>query len=440
MGTLLNRRRYMGGKYEPLEDRIITTFNVVDASSATKICHTNNVTNKIESVEIDGVLMGTVSSSYQLSLGDHTIKIRMKDVTETCQNLFYNVTRITSAILPYCLDKIRNSTFYGCSNIEEIDIPYGVTVVDGGTFSGCSKLTEIIIPDSVTSCSAIFSGCSNIENIVIPITVTSLENQAFSGCSKLKRVNSNTDGVFYLPNVKTFGISAFNGCSQAEDITISSEAASFSTHTFANCTNLKRLNSDTDGVYNFPLGQKKITSYMFANILALEVINMATDMTSIEGSAFTRCSNLKRVNSTTDGVFNIPDTVTEIGSMSLWGTQCYDCHIPTGLRTLGYSAFNSSKLSGDIVLPEGITTLNINTFDSTLITSCDIPSTVTSIGNQCFSRCSSLASVTIKATTPPSLGSSVFPNATIIYVPAASVADYQSAWSSLASRIQAIPT
>jgi hypothetical protein len=439
MGTLLNRRRYMGGGYELLEDRIITTFNVVDESSATKICHTSNVTDKIESIEIDGVLMDTVSSSYQLSLGDHTIKIRMNDVTATCNSLFYDVTQITSVILPYCLKTIGDNTFRKCSNIESIDIPYGVTTVGSSVFDECAKLTEIIIPDTVTTFGAIFSKCSNIENIVIPATVTSLKNMAFYGCSKLKRINSNIDGVFYLPNVKSFGSSAFYNCVQAENIVISSEAASFGNNVFESCSNLKRLNSDTDGVYNLPLGQKTIVSSMFARC-PIEVLNMATDITSIGGSAFGQCGNLKRINSTIDGVFNIPNTVTNIGSLSFRQTNCYDFHIPTGLTTLGASAFLQSKLSGNVVLPEGITALGNSTFESTLITSCDIPSTIASIGNKCFNGCSNLTSVVVRATAPPTLGTTVFPNSTIIYVPAASVADYQSAWSSLASRIQAIPT
>jgi hypothetical protein len=49
--------------------------------------------------------------------------------------------------------------------------------------------------------------------------------------------------------------------------------------------------------------------------------------------------------------------------------------------------------------------------------------------------------MTIRATTPPALGEDPFlsTNNCPIYVPAASLTDYQTAWSSYASRIQAIP-
>ena len=60
-----------------------------------------------------------------------------------------------------------------------------------------------------------------------------------------------------------------------------------------------------------------------------------------------------------------------------------------------------------------------------------------------FYNCTSLTSVTIEATTPPTLGNNVFYNTNEcpIYVPSESVEIYKAAngWSNYASRIQAIP-
>jgi len=56
-----------------------------------------------------------------------------------------------------------------------------------------------------------------------------------------------------------------------------------------------------------------------------------------------------------------------------------------------------------------------------------------------FSNCSGLTGMTINATTPPTLGNSVFANTNFpIYVPAGSVEAYKTAWSEYADRIQAI--
>ena len=75
------------------------------------------------------------------------------------------------------------------------------------------------------------------------------------------------------------------------------------------------------------------------------------------------------------------------------------------------------------------------------LTSCTIGDSVTSIGSYAFYYCNSLTSITVNATTPPTIGSRrVFDNTNDcpIYVPAASVSAYQSAWSDYSSRIQAI--
>ena len=72
---------------------------------------------------------------------------------------------------------------------------------------------------------------------------------------------------------------------------------------------------------------------------------------------------------------------------------------------------------------------------------CTIGSGVTTIGNYAFYFCNSLQSITVRATTPPTLGSDVFKytNDCPIYVPSNKVSAYKSAWSDYSDRIQAIP-
>lgn len=73
-----------------------------------------------------------------------------------------------------------------------------------------------------------------------------------------------------------------------------------------------------------------------------------------------------------------------------------------------------------------------------------IPSYVFRIDDHAFEGCNSLKSLTVKATTPPSLGVDALKNTSVnlvIYVPSTSVSAYkaESGWSDYASKIQAIP-
>lgn len=94
------------------------------------------------------------------------------------------------------------------------------------------------------------------------------------------------------------------------------------------------------------------------------------------------------------------------------------------------SEANYSSITS-VVIGNGVTSICGNAFKQCPnLTSASIASTVTSIGNSAFNSCTNLTSVTCWPTTPPTLGTSVFPSTTNIYVP--SVNDYNDVgnWSS----------
>ena len=106
--------------------------------------------------------------------------------------------------------------------------------------------------------------------------------------------------------------------------------------------------------------------------------------------------------------------------------------------TSGTFAHCSSLTS--VTIPEGITQLGQFVFEHcTSLKNITIPSSVVSINDDCFSHCSSLTSIKMMPATPPSLGRSIFEEATKVkvYVPSGSVNTYKnhSDWMQYASRI-----
>lgn len=157
-------------------------------------------------------------------------------------------------------------------------------------------------------------------------------------------------------------------------------------------------------------------------------------VTSIGYETFYNCRYLNSII--------IPDSVTTLGDSAFFNSGIQSCIIGSGVTSIPYMCFDDTNLSA-ITISDNVTSISSDAFENCQsLVYVIIGTGITSIGGAAFQNCPSLLSVTIKATTPPSLGSIVFrySDNCLIYVPAQSVEAYKSAsgWSTYASRIQPI--
>jgi hypothetical protein len=181
---------------------------------------------------------------------------------------------------------------------------------------------------------------------------------------------------------------------------------------------------------------KSINDGAFYSCTALTSVDLGSSVETIGFEAFRYCKNLMSVT--------IPDSVTSIGEGCFRSCSgMTSLSIGNGLEEISESAFSGCTALTSVSIGTSVTTIDDYAFLRCYsLTGVTIPNGVTSIGRSAFYYCTGLTSVTCEATTPPALGnSSVFNNTSdcVIYVPSGSVAAYQSAWSTYASRIQAIP-
>ncbi len=306
-----------------------------------------------------------------------------------------NCTTLKSATIPNSITKLDIYAFTGCTNIDTVTIPATCKYVGSYAFSGCSKLTtvviaegvefigdncfencvmlaEIVVPDSCTHLGKYaFYNCTSLESATIGITVPHIEKYTFYNCNQLQSV------VLGL-SVETIGEYAFYNTALSRVVTYN-KLVSIGKYAFANCDELTRVTLRA-GIVNIDEGA-------FKDDILLSTINTPSTITDIGAYAFYNCQSLASLT--------IPELVTQINDYTF--AHCYtlaSVKVNGTIESIGYYAFYRTILS-DFDFKEGLTTIEQGAFESNKLTEIVLPSTLTYIGEQAFSKNADLTSLSM---------------------------------------------
>ena len=258
-------------------------------------------------------------------------------------------------------------------------------------FKDCSRLTSLTLPAGITTIGRnAFSGCSGLTSLTLPAGITSIGRNAFDGCSGLTSLT--------LPaGITSIGSYAFYGCSGLTSLTLPDGITSIGDDAFWGCSGLTSL--------PLPATITSIGNCAFYICSGLTSLTLPDGITSIGYSAFEGCSRLKEVrfciNDNLDTYLTKGHPYIDVDC----GVKYYindkeitSIEIPSNVTTLGQYVFQECREFTSLTLPSSITEIGEGAFEGCSgLTSLTLPASISEIGDFAFSDCSGLTSLTLPA-------------------------------------------
>lgn len=381
--------------------------------------------------------------------------VKLPQSLKTIEQLaFYNCSNLESINIPSEVQNIGSYVFADCRALNSVKIEEGVTKVTSKEFSDCTNLTSITIPSTVTNINPnAFDRCTNLNEIILSnnknyvmsegMLKTSDETQIiFITAATLK--NSNT---FIIPeNTTKFetNISVYKNITQIQipaslvklgtaeifPETINSVIVDSKNITFVSENGILYTKDDKKLIMCYskekdiriPEGMLSISNHSFMQATNAENVTLPDSLVSIEGFAFVFGNNYKKIHigkntsdiSPTFKVLNY-NGIVEIDSNNKYYTikdnilyskdeKTLVCalyritgklEIAKGVEKIKRWAFDAQSMD-EVIIQEGLKIIENAAFSQCdRLKRIEIPSSVTTIGADCFERCSSLGSIEI---------------------------------------------
>ena len=316
----------------------------------------------------------------------------------------------------YPANVIPGEAFRHKSSLIHFVFPEYITNIGDSAFSNTMLSGALIIPDDVESIGADAFYGTFITSLQLPSKLKSIGGSAFNGCQVLT-------GTLTLPEgLERIGDWAFSGCSSLTgELVLPAGLKEIPSDCFYCCNNLT-------GSITIPEGVERIGNDAFGNCYRLNgQLSLPTSLKEIGSWAFSSCSF--------KGGLVIPENITIIENNTFNSCDFSSIVFPEGLIRIGNGAFSyNHELCEPLVFPKELMTIGGGAFyycDN--IPYVEFPAAVTTIQGDAFASCYGIKEVVSHAKIPPTAMSGAFngvpkgETGARVRVPAESVVKYQTA-------------
>ncbi len=309
--------------------------------------------------------------------------------------------------------KIPNYLFYYSSNITSVEFKENSVCesIGSGSFYNCNSLTDINIPNSVTNIGAsAFRDCNALTSIYIPIGVTKISDYTFYNCTALTEIIYNAtecsnlnykNYVFYNAGKDDLGIKVTIGANvkKIPSYLFCFDASSTSPSHFEYSPKITSVEFEEGSIC------ERIGEYAFAFCMDLLKITIPDSIKNISAWAFSNTTNLTQIiyNATEcDDIDAESYTFANAGHRD----KKVELIIGNNVKKIPNNLFSTSNISILTFENDSICeSIGNNAFSSCLcLTSITIPNNITTIGKTAFFGCYNLIEIIYNATDCSSLG------------------------------------
>lgn len=246
--------------------------------------------------------------------------------------------------------------------------------------------------------------------ITVPSTILyEGESYRVKGVAARAFRETSVSSVILESGIESIGQEAFGNCQQLVNVSLPPTLTTIDAHAFLSCHRLTSI--------VIPASVNTLGNCIFsdcANLSSLEVEEGNKTYESRGANAIIE----SKTNTLLYGCKNtiIPTSVTAIGYEAFFGSNIESIQIPGSVKTIGNNSFNCCRYLKEVILPEGLETLEGWAFGNCeRLETIEFPASLTEIGPCIVNACTQLTNVVANSENPEEISDDVFADNANIY-------------------------